>query len=311
MCQYLCIKGYPTDVFVLFVNDMPDTVRQSTLDLYADDITLKAASKDLPSVRARSLNEDLNWLSQWMSANRLILNLKKTLCMVVGTAMRLSTLQTEELNITVDGTRIQQVETCKLLGVTVDRTLSWGDQINNVCRNLSSKLGLIKHLRPVLPANALKSLYSAIVVPVFDYCDVVWGNADDGLMDKIQRMQHRGARILTSSRAFCRVTPLYQQLGWARIRDRVKYHKATLVYKSLHGLAPSYLSRGFTEVQHGYQTRHTASAHTLRAPFPKLATFKRSFVYSGAQLWNSLPPRVRGAESLGTFKRLYMDRQNI
>ena len=32
---------------------------------------------------------------------------------------------------------------------------------------------------------------------MFDYCDVVWGNLDQGLATKLQKLQNRAARIIT------------------------------------------------------------------------------------------------------------------
>ena len=77
-----------------------------------------------------------------------------------------------------------------------------------------------------------------------------------------------------------------------------------MVYRSLHGLAPDYLSSKFERREIAYDLRD--SVNKLNVPLPRTDYYKNSFIfsYSGAILWNSLPYNLREAESLGQFKRL-------
>ena len=40
---------------------------------------------------------------------------------------------------------------------------------------------------------------NAIVLSHFDYCSLVWGNCCEYLIDKLQKLQNRAARIITGS----------------------------------------------------------------------------------------------------------------
>ena len=74
-------------------------------------------------------------------------------------------------------------------------------------------------------------------------------------------------------------------------------------YKSLHGLAPEYLSSKFEKRETAYNL--SDSENKLNVPFPRTKYYKNSFSYNGAILyWNSLPCDLREAESLSQFKRL-------
>ena len=53
--------------------------------------------------------------------------------------------------------------------------------------------------------------------PHFDYCNVVWGNCNNGLSDKLQRLQNRAARILMSTSYDSNLDDLFQALGWRRL----------------------------------------------------------------------------------------------
>ena len=79
-------------------------------------------------------------------------------------------------------------------------------------------------------------------------------------------------------------------------------HKAVMVYKSLNGLTPDYLSSKFVDRSSvsNYSLRDTEGK--LAIPQPHTNYMKNSFSYSGAVLWNSLPIELRQADSLSAFR---------
>lgn len=68
-------------------------------------------------------NWDLKRLSDWVKNNKLILNITKTKSMVFGP--RLLLFDDPQLHLSLSGIAIKQVEETKLLGVMLDRQLSW------------------------------------------------------------------------------------------------------------------------------------------------------------------------------------------
>ena len=73
------------------------------------------------------------------------------------------------------------------------------------------------------------------------------------------------------------------------------------MHKSLNGLAPVYLLELFSELLTYYHLRD--SFHKLNLPKPRTNYLKRSFGYSGALLWNSLPESTRAIRSIGQFNK--------
>ena len=74
-----------------------------------------------------------------------------------------------------------------------------------------------------------------------------------------------------------------------------------MMFKSLNGLAPVYLQDLFSERHTDYDMRD--SLRKLNLPKPRTDYLKRSFGYSGALLWNSLPENIRAIRSIGQFKK--------
>ena len=58
----------------------------------------------------------------------------------------------------------------------------------------------------------------------------------------LQKLQIRAARIVTNSSYDAPATNLIKELKWPTVHDMIKQEMATIVFKSISGLAPTYLS---------------------------------------------------------------------
>jgi len=74
-----------------------------------------------------------------------------------------------------------------------------------------------------------------------------------------------------------------------------------MMFKSLNGLAPVYLHDLLSERHTDYD--FCDSFRKLNLPKPRTEYFKRSFGYSVALLWNSLPENIRAIRSIGQFEK--------
>ena len=74
-----------------------------------------------------------------------------------------------------------------------------------------------------------------------------------------------------------------------------------MMFKSLNGLAPVYMQDLFSERHTDYDIRD--SFRKLNLPKPRTDYLKRSFGYSSALLWNSLPENIRAIRSIRQFKK--------
>ncbi len=149
-------------------------------------------------------------------------------------------------------------------------------------------------------------LYNSLVLPHFDYADVVWGTACGTYIKQVYKLQKRAARIMTGASRFSRTAPLFAKLKWSPLAERIKFHRAVLTYKSLHGLAPNYLTNKLSQVgkRNQYCTRAVQS-RDLEIPKPNLEVFRKSFSYLAAAQWNSIDKNIRQAHSVNHFKTLY------
>ena len=94
---------------------------------------------------------------------------------------------------------------------------------------------------------------------------------------------------------------LFDVLHWDNLSLRRKKPKANLVFKILNGKAPTYLQDLFSVRGTGHNIRN--SEMRLNVPRPRTDYMKKSFCYSGAVLFNSLPQNIRKCQSLPQFKK--------
>ena len=200
------------------------------------------------------LNQDLENVHNWLRANKLTLNMTKTEFMPIGSRQRLSTL-TESPTIAINDFQVSQVTTAKLLGVTIDDRLDWSGHIEKVTKQFASGIGAIKRIRHLVPQATLQLIYQALIQPHFDYCNIVWGNCGITLRNKVQKLQNRAARVLTYSSYDVDAGYLFKLLGWKNLACQQQITRATMVYRSLHGLAPNYLSSKFERREVAYNLR--------------------------------------------------------
>ena len=202
------------------------------------------------------------------------------------------------------GYNIERVPTSKSLGVHIDENLSWSGHIDETAKKISRAINGLRQVRPFVHFHTLLTIYNALILPLFDYCDVVWDNLDKGLAERIQKLQNRAARIITQSSYDIRSHDILRQLKWEPIGQRRTKHKAIMMFKIMNDKAPTYLSRQFTKVceSNPYHLRRDNSKLTL--PLPKTENLKKSFKYGGAKLWNSLPENVKASTSMKYFKRM-------
>ena len=206
------------------------------------------------------------------------------------------------LNLNLLGKSISCETTFKYLGVVFDNFMtSWKAHTDYVCKKVASRVSILGCVRSFVPKEAATLVCNALILPLFDYCDIAWINLLQQDIDRLQRLQNRSARIITH--CFCSSEAI-EQLHWPTLSSRRSYHKAKLVFLCLHSLVPSYFSLYFTRFSntHNYFTRQSTCMR-LSLPNVKQNFGKRTFLFTGAKIFNNLPSSILKSENIQTFCR--------
>ena len=291
-------------LFIIYINDLHLHVENSKVILYADDTALFYASKDTSEVQ-QVLQRDLSSVHSWLTANKLTLNVKKTKSMIFRTKKRVHKVPTN-LNIKIDDEPLEQADAFKYLGIWFDPLLSWESHVNKTITKISQRLGIIRRIRNCLPQQTAKMLIESMILPVFDYGDVVWSNCNSTLLCKLERLLNRAGKTIIRCPIRTSSTKVRQTLGWPSLVERQQFHLSTMAYNCYHGNVPTYLLNCFTPLSavHSHNTRLSKANGVFIAP-AKNNYALRKFTHRGGNTWNSLPDNLKTAENTSIFKRLY------
>ena len=154
-------------LFNLFINDLPSSIKFSSVLMYADDVKLFLPLSD--SFCYEKLQLDILYLGEWCSVNHMTLNLKK--CKVMSFYRR-SFLQN---NYFLLNEKLDAVSTFVDLGVTMDHKLSFIIHINNTANKARSVLGFIKRwAKEFNDPYITKTLFTSLVRPILEFGSCVW-----------------------------------------------------------------------------------------------------------------------------------------
>jgi hypothetical protein len=272
---------------------------------YADDTQIYGSCRpdDSATLRER-LSVCVGEVSAWMASNRLQLNHAKTEVLWCASARRQHQIPTDPVR--VGGASVRPVQSVRDLGVYLDADMTMKTHVTTVVRSCFAALRQIRSVRRSLPRHALLTLIRALVVSKVDYCNSVLAGLSIQLQDRLQSVLNAAARLVFSARRSEHITPLLRELHWLKVPERVKFRLCVLAYRCLHGEAPAYLAeslRRTTDADTGRRLR-SADTITLVVPATRRSTLgDRAFPVASARSWNSLPPAIRNAPTLASFRR--------
>ena len=105
--------------------------------------------------------------------------------------------------ISIDGFTIKRTKVVKYLGLVVDDALTWSQHIDYISIKIARGVGILKRTRSFLPKQSLLTLYQSMIEPYFRYCNIVWEQCNETLLDKLQTLQNRAARVIANVNSKC------------------------------------------------------------------------------------------------------------
>ena len=274
-------------LFIIYINDLSKASTLFETLTYADDSTLiyspdTNTDSDLIS---HIINEELENFNSWFRANKLSLNISKTNFITFHS--KGATLL--NLNLEVNGTRIERVKSFKFLGLVINENLDWNDHIKSISMKISRAIGILNKLKFYLPQNVLSTLYFSLIHSHFNNHLLLWGNTND----TIHKLQKKSIRIVSREPYLSHTTPLFKKLKILQIPDLYNLALLKFYHKFKNNQLPNPLLKlpiHTNQYFHTYRTRHSDD---LAAPLHQHIFFQKSITYSVVFLVNSLLPSIR------------------
>ena len=284
-------------LFSVFINDLPLSLSnpEAIMDLFADDSTLHSSSTDI-SILNFTLQNSLNDIDKWCDDNKMALHPNKTKSMLITSRQK---RQIEHINLTlnINGNRIEQVRTHKLLGVLLDDEFSWTNHIDYISKKVSRNIYLLSQLKHYVSSDALLTFYHAHCMSHLNYSSTLWSTTSNVNLYRLNSLHRRAVKIVNNKKDLS-TNMKFLDLNLLNLNNQHFLNTAILMYRVFHEDCPNYLKNLFTTQPIVARLR----APNFKVPFARINLFKGSFAFKGATIWNSLPARIRFIPKLNKFK---------
>ena len=143
-------------LFNLFINDLFLFICFSTLSNYADDNNLFATGTDIQLINQMLLS-NFRAVNNWFYGNFMILYPGKCHFISIGKD------NCDEDVFYYDNLTLKNSNEEKILGVTIDRKLTFHQHIKKICCKAGQKLSALLRISPYLDTNKRKTIYTVMV----------------------------------------------------------------------------------------------------------------------------------------------------
>ena len=208
-------------------------------------------------------------------------------------ASRSKVKKSRNVDIRVDGERLKLVPFFKYLGMTLDSTLNFNLHIAQLIKTVCHKMTLLAKLKEYWNSETALLIYKSMLLPYFDYADVIFCKVNKRDLDKLQKLQNRCLRICKGVDRRFNMHRVHVQSNVPYLNDRRKAHVCNFMYGR----------KGNKALLNTREIRTRAhDAPVFDVPIPRCEAFKRSVCYQGSSEWNNLPTITRNIDTFIAFK---------
>lgn len=242
--------------------------------MYADDNTCTTSHSIYSEAKALEAQADAK-LKEWMLANRMTLNVTKTVKM---------TLSLRDLSM------VTNPQSAKMLGVEIDPGMSWEHHCNKLSSSLSTTVFLLKQISRFANAHAVKTAYYGLFHSKMLYGLLAWGHSPHA--QSVFGVQRRAMRVL----------------GGAGYRDDfIQLEIPTLYAEYARLCACHVLEANLATPQHNHNTRYKVRGN-VETTYNRLSRTQNATNYWAAKVYNKLPAELRERGEGGTCSKVLTKR---
>ena len=197
--------------------------------------------------------------------------------MVITTSQKRLHLHNNVFNQTYNSDILKNVKNDKVLGVFIDKNLTWPIHMQSIAKKISSNLWLLSKLKEFFSRENKVHFYKTYIQPHTDYCSTVWGETSHSSINRIYGLQ-QNVRIILGYE-YTDIACSMNELKTLNISERIFLRSPHLI---LIICSPSeqYIKLFFNQISKYIK---------FSTPRPHKEIFKQCFIYSGPVIWNNLP----------------------
>ena len=288
-------------LFLVYINDMSEILKQYFLVQYADDsqIILSGKVQDIKNLIEKG-EKALSDAKKYFQENGLNVNEQKTQCIFIGSRQLLSQIPAD-IRIYFEETAIVPSQKVKNLGVYMDQYLLYDEHLIHISRKVNGILTAINRIKDRLDKASRVTIVQSLSLSIINYCLRVWGMTTKEQIDRAQKLQNFAAKVAQGeAKKFDHVTPIIKELKWLKIEDKLTYDLCIFTFKICNNLLPEWLFSFPTTRE--MNRRNTRQSSMLFVPRTRNDMGGRAISVRGPRVWNAIPADIQRETTLNGFK---------
>ena len=273
-------------LFLVYINDLPNVSQFLSSILFADDTTLSASHEDFNTLRTTTDNE-LTKILDWTVANRLTINVEKTEAILFTNRPH----SCDAGHIVLQDEELEFSQTCKFLGINIDKNLSFSTHINYIVGKISRNTGILYKIKDKMPTKARIDYYYAFIYPYISYNILIWGSVYQTHLEPLIVQHKRIIRLISNASYNAHSSPLFKKLKLLTVQDIFKFQTLVYMFKNQQIYVGS--------IRQGPNTRNQ---NNLQPKYHRLTLTQHAVSFVGPSEWNALPDDLKFIPSIGLFK---------
>ena len=291
-------------IFLIFTNDLHLQLEHCASILFADDTTLYNTHRNLIYLKW-TIEEDLKKLVSWFKANKLTMNIEKTVCMLFQKPGK-----HDQIYLNIDKVTLQNQKETKFLGVWSDDQLSWKNHIQKLLLKLNRNSNLLKYNQNLIPQSTKRLIYHAHIGSHIQYGLLLWGNnAQKEHIRKLQKIQTKCLGYITNntckenSHLTLKILPIKSLIALANYKFGYQLQKKLLPKKIMESSLIDSRNAPLLP-HHEYNTRNKTIPNLPRKMTPQ---YQNSFLCKGPRSLLELDMETHNKSSMHTFTKACKD----
>ena len=203
-------------------------------------------------------------------------------------------------NLFIGDKSIEIEPTLKILGVTLDRDLSFKPHVAIMLKKAYAKIAALRRIKRLVPSDVMISLYKAYVLPHLEYCCPLLLGISKVLKNNIERTNHYAIKTLLNLGNSATYDFCLAMADMDKLEQRRTLQSLILFFKCFNLDGANHISQFFTPRLTKYNLRDSG-LNVVQPPYNSLV-MHNSYLYMIAHTWNQLANVTKSLSTLTQFR---------
>ena len=236
----------------------------------------------------KKANKELIKVQNYMTANQMFLNLKKTVYTLYHPNNR--NVKDPPTTVTVGDYPIQMVQDFKFLGVTMQNNKKFNIHYDTIHQKMVKGISALYFVKHDFPSKIKLMIFNALVKSAYEYATPIWSlNLKKYQINELLKLQKRGLRAVYNIRKKCHSDQLFRQSGIVRFDFLFIKYVIELLFKFFINDLPAKIKELLNHFTFPRKLRNS-ELHIFNIP---LHLRQGDLFYNIMSTWNNVPTYIR------------------